>query len=136
MTACPSSILAHPLWERLRPYFKIENCRGEGGRSGSRFRIELEKLPPLLYGEALGIVVACCSCGRPVQPIRSRTLPGNKRADAIGHGLYYACACPLSVRYGCSRGHAAREEYQRIKSAIEAAYAAHGEQFALSLGAP
>lgn len=109
----PSMVL-HPLWPALRPYFQIEECDRDGGR----FRVEVQRLPDVLHAVALRVRVACCSCGHEMAPIRSRQPPGNKRNTHVGQSLYYACACPLEVRIGCSRGIAARNEYRRIKLAV------------------
>lgn len=106
------TLLAHPAWPRLRPYVAVER----DASSKTRVRIELRRMPPALVAVALAVEVGCVACGRAVNPIRARKGPGNKRSEAVGHGLYVAPACPLSVNVGCSRGTAVRDEYLAIQN--------------------
>jgi len=114
-----AALLFHPMWGNLAPYFKIEVCAGDGHKR-PRFRIEVVAMPEGLVPRALELEVPCCECGRTISPIRYRRSPGNKRDSNVGHHLYYACACPLSVSMGCSRGASARDNYQAVKHAVEA----------------
>ncbi len=100
------SIVFHPLWPKLHRYFRVEVYDKDGGHRQPRIRIELTKMPEKLREKALALQMPCVACGQPMHPIRAR-----------GDGaLYYAAACPLDVNIGCSRGKAAKLEYNRIRA--------------------
>jgi hypothetical protein len=112
------SVLGHPLFAELRPYFKVERCAGDGWAK-PRVRLEIRRLPPELYARALEMRMACVACGAIISPVRQRRAP-KRRGESTG-GLYFAPCCPLSQRIGCSRGPAAHLEYDRVTAAVEAA---------------
>lgn len=102
----------HPLWPRLRQYFRIEVYDRDGSAVRPRIRIEVDALPTDLQAEALAATMHCVACGKSIHPIRLRQPHAGR-----GHpgNLYYAPCCPLEVSVGCSRGAAAREEYERFR---------------------
>lgn len=106
------SIMSHALWPQLQKYFRIDRVR-KSDSAKSRVRIEIDDLPPSLEVHALHMTMGCVECGRPIHPIRARKAP-SKRSQA--RGLYYAATCPLTVRIGCSRGAAAKDEYVLIRT--------------------
>lgn len=101
----------HPLWPRLRQYFRIEVYDRDGSARRPRIRIELDTPPADLLAEALRATMPCVACRNSIHPIRTRDQSGRGRT---GH-FYYAPCCPLEVSVGCSRGAAAREEYERFR---------------------
>jgi hypothetical protein len=107
------SILDHTRWNDLRPHLVAEAyVREGGGVSNPRHRIEVRgSLPEDLHG----ITSPCVACGALMHPIRRRH--GATLRGAAGHA-YLAATCPLSVRVGCSRTVAARDEYRRIAEAL------------------
>lgn len=109
LAAPPSSILAHPRWPEIRQWARVE--RGPRGH----LRFELKHPPPAELPWLLRVQVRCVACGDPIHPVRSRMAPGNKRSENLGHGLFLCVSCPLSVRVGCSRGKAARDECLRLE---------------------
>lgn len=115
-----SGFQAHPLWPRLREYFRVEVYDRDGSARRPRIRIEVNTPRGALLGEALAATMPCVACGKSIHPIRLRETGGRGHS---GH-LYYAACCPLEVRVGCSRGAAAREEYERFRFLIPAPKAA------------
>lgn len=117
------SLLDHPLWMTILPYFVIETYDRDGSARDPRVRLELDRMPLGLTADALKIMIPCCACARPMHPIRQRKPPGaKKRTEARGQCLYVAVACELAAGYGCSRGGKARDEYVRIKLAVRRAH--------------
>lgn len=110
------SFTLHPLFPKLRPFMHAEHARPD--TRNSRVRIEVSHLPSGLLAEALKALSPCVACGTPMHPIRARRGP-NLRRDSPPVHLYFAAACPLDVNVGCSRGTAARDEYERVKYALE-----------------
>lgn len=109
------SIQDRPIWRRLRPYFHIEVYDRDGSARRPRIRIEVNTPPPELLAEALQMTIPCVACGKSIHPIRMRV--GHAGRGHPGN-LYYAPCCPLNVNVGCSRGAAAREEYERFRPMI------------------
>jgi hypothetical protein len=104
------SITNEPIWDRLREYLHIVECAADGGLTEARIRIEFLGLPESLMHELVKVEMPCVSCERPNHPLRRR------EGDAWDQGrLYYAPACPITVRMSCSRGRAAELEYERFK---------------------
>lgn len=106
------SFTLHRLWPDVRPYIKIEKYTREGGTKNARIRIELKgSTPTSVKARALRTTMPCVACGKKIHPFRKRSAP-SKRSES-GH-VYYAATCPLDINLGCSRGKAAREEYNHI----------------------
>lgn len=104
------SLIFLPCWTDLKPYLHIVECARDGGVDEPRIRIEFLGLPERLMRELVGVTMPCVACERPNFPLRRR------EGDAWDMGrLYYAPACPIAVRMGCSRGRAAELEYERFK---------------------
>lgn len=101
------SILSHAMWRRLEGYLQIEIYDRDGGHADPRIRIEFRDVPPALMHEAMFVQVECVACARPINPFRRR--------EGDSDRLYYACACPVTVRAACSRGTAAADAYEAIK---------------------
>ena len=106
-------IMDRPEWDRLRRFFRIEKYDRDGGHGHPRIRIEVDAPPGELLALALALTMPCVACGRAIHPIRLRN--PRVRRGSPGH-LYYAPCCPLDVNVGCSRGPAAREEYERFRT--------------------
>jgi hypothetical protein len=91
----------------IKSYIKIETRKS----AQPGHRIELHSWTPApIVRRALDFEMPCVACGRMNHPFRERG-PG-------GH-VYYAPTCPLTVNIGCSRGKAARDEYNRVTAAVE-----------------
>jgi len=105
------SVTEHPLWPQLRPLVRVERYDRDGGHRHPRHRIEvLDPADRSTRARLLAIEVECAAgCGRLIHPIRERRAWGT---------LYLAVACELSRRYGCARGRAAHDEYDRIVAAV------------------
>lgn len=101
-----------PLLEQLEPYFLIEPYSRDRGRRGARHRFYLlyDEMPALLLSRAFGLVVLCCKCREPIQPIRA-----SKRR---GRRLYIAVSCPLEQRLDCARSPTASREYETIEAEV------------------
>lgn len=105
------SILNHRLWPKLEPFVEIEFAK-KGDSAKSRIRIEIAALPAALEISALKATMPCVACGESIHPIRARRAT-SKRSNA--GGFYYASTCTLKDNMGCSRGKAARDEYERVR---------------------
>jgi len=103
-------ILSHAKWNDIKPFLKIEEVAGDGGR----VRLEIKDVPPTHRAQFLALVMPCVACGAEIHPIRERS--GSKHQVGKLSHLYYACTCPLEVRMGCARGKAARTEYHDVES--------------------
>lgn len=107
-----SALSRHPLWKQLRKYIKIEKYAPDGGHARPRIRIEwYSDMPPELQHKAVVAHMPCVACGAAIHFIRRR---GKAKRGSAGH-LYYACSCPLNVNIACSRGAAARDEYDAVR---------------------
>lgn len=102
------TILLHPLFPTLEPYFKVTKAKRDS--ENSRVRIEILPIPEPLLGQSLAAVMPCVRCGKSIHPFRARRAP-NKRTNS--GTVYFAAACPPPS--GCSKGGAAQDEYQRIR---------------------
>jgi hypothetical protein len=113
MAKLAPSVVTHPLFRLLVPYFKIELYDRDGGHSHPRHRIELRdrELSDELLRRALQAEVACVRCGAPVHPFRARKKGRN--GERPGH-VYVAVACTLDCNKACSRGQEARAAYIEI----------------------
>lgn len=110
-----ASIVQHPDFARLRPFIRVIPTGKDGSVLHPRNRIELSsEAPPEVRKLALSIRIPCVCCGRIIAPFRRRKAP-NDRAPTPA--IYFAAACPLRLRVGCSRGRAASEEYARVEGA-------------------
>lgn len=118
------SLVFHPIFPKLRPYLKIDLCPQDGGTiDDPRIRIGFNGLPESLGREATFVTMPCVACLTANFPLRKR------QGDDFTR-IYYACACPVAVRPGCSKGHAAWLEYERFKgTAINDAPAAQLRMF-------
>lgn len=104
------SLIFQPCWQRLKQYLHIVECAQDGGVDDPRIRIEFLDVPERLMRELVTVTMPCVACERPNFPLRRRD------GDAWDMGrLYYAPACPITVRMACSRGRAAELEYERFK---------------------
>jgi hypothetical protein len=104
------SIVFDPIWKRIASYLHIVECAQDGGVDDPRIRIEFLYVPEPLMRELVAVQMPCVACERPNNPLRRR------EGDAWDMGrLYYAPACPITVRMACSRGRAAELEYERFK---------------------
>ncbi len=110
------SFINHPLWPELKPYLRVEKAAKDTKKS--RVRIEVLPLPPELRKKALAAWSPCVACAAEMHPIRARKGP-NKRKPRPPVHLYFAAACPLNEDFGCSRGAAARDEYNAIAKALK-----------------
>lgn len=105
MTCKYSSILEHPIFEELKPYFVLEPYLREGGGSANpRYRIWVRGMPQELEIKALKIQIECSKCHEPINPIRNGSV----------RGLYLAHSCLLEERVACSRSPLTAEEHKRI----------------------
>ena len=114
------ALMDHPLWSELLPYIRIEIYGRDGGPKHPRHRIEVDDLPMPLRTKALACEVGCISCGRSIHPVRQRQVTRRGIRQSHRGALYYANSCPIEVRVGCSRGDAARDDYQRVRRAVDA----------------
>lgn len=107
-----SSITTHDAWPLVKPWIKIQRYGRDPGVHGARVRIEIVVRPrdADIERQLLALTMPCVACEREMHPIRER----HGRP-----GLYYAATCPLDVSMPCSRGAAARDEYERVKKAVE-----------------
>lgn len=105
------SFANHIHFDLFRPYLRV-NYASDGSEGKTRFRIELKRVPSGLRKFATSLVSECVACRRKMQPVRGRV---------SSSALYFAATCPLHVDISCSRSLAAREEYQTIREAVEAA---------------
>lgn len=109
----------HPQFPQLAPFIQVQIYDRDGGHSHPRYRIELRNsTPPAMRQMALALEAPCAACGRPIHPFRERSAPAGRGTEA--QTVYVAAACPLDVNVGCSRGSAARDEYIRIREAVDA----------------
>jgi len=99
----------HPLFPKLRPFVRIELYSRDGGHKNPRFRINFNPMPTGLHVEAMELETHCVSCGRRINPVRDSA-----------RGVYFAATCPLAVNIACSRSSKARDEYKRVRDAVEA----------------
>lgn len=109
-------LVDHGAWPQIVPRIRLEPYARDGGHAHPRIRIEV--VTPTTASEVaalLAVRCACCACERPIAPIRERD--GGRRSH---QHLYVAVACELEVRYGCSKGRAAKEAYLRIIAAVRA----------------
>lgn len=108
-----SALAKQFVWPAIRQYLKIEKYSPDGGHRRPRIRIEWTSMPLALAVMVIKETMPCVACGRDINFVRQRT-PA-KRGDHVGH-LYYAPCCPLTVSIGCSRGNAARDEYNSVRA--------------------
>jgi hypothetical protein len=106
------SILQHPRWPEFSLWLKAEP-RG----TTKSWRVEFRSPPAGAAEWLLKIRVRCAACGAETSPVRTRKQPENKRHETVGHGLFLAVTCPVSVNAGCCRGKAVKEEFARILDA-------------------
>jgi hypothetical protein len=107
------SILQHPRWPEFSLWLKAEP-RG----TTKSWRVEFRSPPAGAAEWLLKIRVRCAACGAETSPVRTRKQPENKRHETVGHGLFLAVTCPVSVNAGCCRGKAVKEEFARILDAL------------------
>lgn len=101
------------LFDAVRPWIVIEDYSRDGGHENPRHRIEVANdTPPHVRAILLALTAGCVACGARVHPFRERN-GGSSRGGAASH-VYYACACPLAERIGCSRGKSARDDYEDV----------------------
>lgn len=64
------SIIAHPIWDRVRPYLTIDHYDRDGGHVDPRIRIGFSNMPQALGAEAAYVQMACVEpdCQRPINP--------------------------------------------------------------------
>lgn len=103
-----TSIVFHPIWQKLHPYLLVDIYDRDGGHKDPRIRIGFVDLPETFSHELVMLVMPCVHCERPNHPLRRRETDDWTR-------LYYGPCCPLAVRVSCSRGRAAELEYERFK---------------------
>lgn len=114
------SLISTPFFQVIGPHLRIETYDRDGGHKRPRHRIELASSTPQdVVAQALALTMPCISCGATNHPFRARAAPSKRNPNMPRH-VYYACACPLDVSIGCSRGNAASDEYARIVQAAEA----------------
>lgn len=105
------SILSHPAWNELQPFFRIEVVGRDPGPQGNRVRIEVvQPSDGRLARMFLALTMSCVACGRLIHPVRQR--------EGRGH-WYYAATCPLEKTFSCARGRAARQEYLSVRRYLE-----------------
>lgn len=106
------SLLDHEAWPDLVPYVRIQTYDRDGGHDHPRHRIEVDRPSSgILVRRFLAMEMPCVACGRSIHPIRQRKGPDVS--------LFIAVTCGLDVNYGCARGNAARDEYERIVAAVQ-----------------
>ena len=98
------SILKEKFFKKMEPYFHCSRIK-----SGD-LKIEIETPPEPLLTQMLKFKTKCINCGRLTQPFRVRKKPP-LRKKAVAKHIYYACSCG---ELGCSRGNAARDEYEAV----------------------
>lgn len=103
-----TSLIFHPSWERLQQHLHVVEYDKDGGHKEPRIRIDFLGLPEKWSRELVMLEMMCVACQRPIHPLRRRLGDDWDR-------LYYAPACPLEKRAGCSRSRAAALEYERFK---------------------
>lgn len=107
------SLVFEPIWEEISTHLHVVECAPDGGHEDPRIRIEFLGLSERQMRELVRLEMPCVHCERPNHPLRRR------EGDAWDMGrLYYAPACPITVRIACSRGRAAELEYERFKSFV------------------
>ncbi len=104
------SITDHAQWKLVRKYMYLEPCK-DGDSKNSRNRIEFKTAPEEDAKLLLALKMPCVACGKSIHPIRSR----NKK---LGTGLYFASSCSQDKSRACSRGNAAREEYDLVEEVL------------------
>ena len=114
-------LTAVPEFPQLVPHIHVQPYARDGGHSHPRYRLELRNAAPLdIRTLALGLTMPCVACGRAIHPFRERGAAPAGRGSDQAQTVYLAVACPLAVNVGCSRGGAARDEYIRIREAVDA----------------
>ncbi len=112
------SATLQPWFAELKPYIRLEEYDRDGSARKPRIRIEISScIPETLHPWILGLKMPCPACGDTISPVRARQAP-NKRSKTQGQHLYFAATCGLDAKVGCSRGKAARDEYQAVIAAV------------------
>jgi hypothetical protein len=108
------SIIHLPVWEEISQYLHVVEAAQDGGTNEDpRIRIEFLGLSEAAARRLVNTVLPCVHCGADNFCLRKR------ETDNWDVGrLYYAPACPLARRVGCSRGRAAELEYERFKAYV------------------
>jgi len=108
------TLTEHPLFAKLKPFVRIELYSRDGGHKNPRFRISLRdrEMDERLLLKAGLVQVHCVACGAVINPVR--------RSAGRTSYVYIAVTCPLALNIACSRNPAARDEYQRVRAAVEA----------------
>lgn len=102
----PGWLVRSPLWLELAPFMVVEDHATAEGELYPRFRLEVE--PPIaLFLRLRKLLVRCVHCGSSVHPFR-------RRLQERGPRLYYTSTCPVTLRVGCSRSHAAHADHRAV----------------------
>jgi len=107
-------LLDEAFFADVEEFIHVEPYRREklaSNRKKARVRIEVLPMPLFLEHRALFFTMPCVACGAAIHPFRRR---GKAGRGATGR-MYYAPSCPLDVNIGCSRGAAAKKEYEDIR---------------------
>ena len=110
------SFVTHRIWEEVRPYLRADRAAKDS--ANSRYRIEVQPMPRALQRRALAARSACPACGTLMHPIRARRGPPARGDNHRTDHLYFAATCPQSENISCSRGAAARDEYDAVARAL------------------
>lgn len=108
------SIIHLPVWKEISQHLHVVECVQDGGTPiDGRVRIEFLGLSEIAARRLVNTVMPCVHCQADNFCLRKRD------TDTWDQGrLYYAPACPLTRRIGCSRGRAAELEYERFKAFV------------------
>jgi hypothetical protein len=98
------SILKEKFFTKVEPYFHCSRIK-----SGD-LKIEIETPPEPLLTRMLKFKMKCIRCSKTNQPFRVRQKSPLRKTSTAKH-IYYACSCG---NLGCSRGNAARDEYEAV----------------------
>lgn len=136
-SAPPRDWFLTPEFTKFVPYLRA--IAANDVRAGKHARLELSSSTPRpIEIEALAFTAPCVSCGRKMNPFRSRARAPGRGNGHVAGGVYLACACRLTEGGGpgCSRGQLASRAYDQIEGLIEIAQSHRkpdGEQWGLDL---
>jgi len=118
------SFVDHPRFAEVAPFFVVEVYDRDGGHTSPRVRLEVHPPDATTGLRWLTLAMPCVECGAAIHPIRQRageSARGGPKKPSLLH-LYFAPTCPLAVSLRCSRGAAARDEYIRVRRAVDLAH--------------
>lgn len=99
------SILKEKFFKKIKPYVRCKRTKN------GDIKIEIDTPPEPLLTKMLDFKMKCIRCERVNNPFRMRRAPSLRKTATAKH-IYYACSCKKNS--GCSRGNAARDEYEAV----------------------